>query len=393
MSAAPVVVAQQLDNVGPEAAPPMYGSHQLDQLYDDLDPIAYNSGANTPTQFQSLSRAPSNEDLRASFSPGNPRDADNASQLRSQLEALSVASGKRPVRSPSPHRSGSGSRLDEAEGSDPSTRFSGSVYTDPSSAGHSRQPSEITGGSSTLAPSYFPSSRFSTSLHPDSANSTSFYDPEALSRVPSYSTAVKTPLASPRLEGLPTYETAVSRPVSPLLSPRGPVPASSGGPNDLRASLLPSPVFAPGPPSQPPPPPPVPMINATPPPPSTLPPPPPAPESRSIASTRPVSSSAIPDGASTYLGLPPGLARPRPARTSAQPSSSSAQPMTPSHLSQTVPQDEADTLEPVHRTDTTDSARRRALSDLTSGTPPPSIEDRSPVLNLTRRWRPDRDVS
>ena len=45
------------------------------------------------------------------------------------------------------------------------------------------------------------------------------YDMEALARIPSYNTAIRTPLSqSPNQEGLPTYDIAVSTPSSPQIS-------------------------------------------------------------------------------------------------------------------------------------------------------------------------------
>jgi hypothetical protein len=182
------IISQQAfqDEVN-QNAPPTYGLHQLDELYNDIDPAGFmtpggyhsimNSGANTP--FYAHSRTGSAEDLASLNAVANGGGA-SAAALQHRLQNLDIS-----------HH-------------DPPTRFQPQRQQSYSERHHSSGDSTpATGGE----PAYF-------DLPPAS------YDMDALARTPSYNTAVRTPGRSPFPTdvALPSYEIATSRPSSPTRS-------------------------------------------------------------------------------------------------------------------------------------------------------------------------------
>ncbi|KAF1969340.1 carbon catabolite repression protein-like protein cred [Bimuria novae-zelandiae CBS 107.79] len=186
VSVDPEILSQQAvqDEVN-QNAPPTYGLHQLDSLYNDIDPSGFmtpgahasygSSGANTPFYEQSTSG--SAEDLASldAIAGGGP----SSIALQNRLQDLDLNSH------------GSHSRF---------------APTRHHSSGNSTPHSRPNGVNQMPSSSYF-----------DAA--TSDYDMEALSRTPSYNTAVRTPARTPISEDLPTYEIATSRPSSPSRTP------------------------------------------------------------------------------------------------------------------------------------------------------------------------------
>lgn len=170
-------------------APPTYGLHQLDELYDDIDPSGFmtpggraslgNSGANTP--FLGQSRSGSHEDLTSLDAVANG-GGPTTSALSHRLRNLTVGENSRTGRFTPNRQHSSG-------GSTPHSIADGESYHQPPH-------------------SYFPNTAVRDS-----------YDMEGLSRIPSYNTAVRTPARTPISEDLPTYETATSRPASPSRTP------------------------------------------------------------------------------------------------------------------------------------------------------------------------------
>ncbi|PSN75280.1 carbon catabolite repression protein cred, partial [Corynespora cassiicola Philippines] len=174
-------------------APPTYGLHQLDSLYNDIDPSGFmtpgghsmgNSGANTP--FYAHSRSGSTEDL-ASLDAQLHQTGGGASAraLQHRLANLNLGINDRTARfAPTRnHSSGGSTPLSNADN--------------------------------------YSSDTFQSEVE---------YDMEALARTPSYNTAVRTPARTPIHEDLPTYEYATSRPSSPNRSRSGhttPSPARS----------------------------------------------------------------------------------------------------------------------------------------------------------------------
>ncbi|RII12598.1 hypothetical protein CUC08_Gglean004715 [Alternaria sp. MG1] len=165
-------------------APPTYGLHQLDSLYNDIDPSGFmtpggmhsmmNSGANTP--FYAQSRRGSSENLTSlDAALHQPGGGASAAALQHRLANLSM------------------------DHSDRSNRF---------------QPTrQHSSGDSTPA---HDSEQAYFDLPPSN------YDMDALARTPSYNTAVRTPAGSRTPGGmdmdLPSYEIATSRPSSPSRS-------------------------------------------------------------------------------------------------------------------------------------------------------------------------------
>lgn len=174
------IISQQAfqDEVN-QNAPPTYGLHQLDELYNDIDPSGFmtpggyhsmmNSGANTP--FYAHSRTGSAEDLASLNAVANGGGA-SAAALQHRLQNLDMSN-------------------------EPPTRFQ------PQRQHSSGDSTPAHGGE----PAYF-------DLPPAS------YDMDALARTPSYNTAVRTPGRAPLVAdvALPSYEIATSRPGSPSRS-------------------------------------------------------------------------------------------------------------------------------------------------------------------------------
>ena len=185
-------------------APPGYGQHVLDQLYDDINPSGITtpshmqSGINTP--FYAMSRTGSSENLTLTSHDGAVPPAALSSRL---MNVSLTESNRHSVRS---HGSGSGTttpfnlHTDEEQPSD---------YSQPHSTDLSRRTSEEDNGRGGQ-------SHASTPPEPEHAE---FPDMLELSKVPSYTTATRTPLprtqSFPGLGALPDYQTAISAHNSP----------------------------------------------------------------------------------------------------------------------------------------------------------------------------------
>ncbi|KAI1631226.1 arrestin [Biscogniauxia mediterranea] len=180
-------------------APPGYGQHVLDQLYDDMDSTSGlmtpgpQSGLNSP--FYALSRSGSSENL-ASMAHAI---AVPPAALSSRLQHMSLEESHR---NPAYMASGSGSGT-------ATPHHHENDHTADSSQIHStelsRHPSE--------------EGRMSPSGHNTPPEHREFPDMEQLSKVPSYTTATRAPLPrTPSYTGslaLPDYQTAMSAPSSP----------------------------------------------------------------------------------------------------------------------------------------------------------------------------------
>lgn len=189
-------------------APPLYGEHQFDQLYGELDPSGYRTpgpGSGPGTPFGTLSRNLSVENL-ASMNALTETDI-SASALHSRLTTLST---NRVVSQPSHHDA-----HDSPTDGDASHRRLGVIHD---YFGVSSGASSQTQGSPVF--SRRPSdevdheaipSGMATPFHPQYA------EVETLSRVPSYSTAVRTHVR-PCDTGLPDYNAAMaSQPPTPTM--------------------------------------------------------------------------------------------------------------------------------------------------------------------------------
>lgn len=185
-------------------APPGYGQHVLDQLYDDVDPNSIiphsnlQSGINTP--FYAQSRAGSSENLTLT----GPNGAVPPAALSSRLQNVSLSQSNRNSSFLSNNsRSGTNTPFPQID-EDPSGEWS-----QPHSAELSRR---------TSIDEY--SHSHSHSSTPPEPEHDEYLDLAQLSKVPSYTTATRTPL--PRTNsyqgffgGLPDYQTAMSAPASP----------------------------------------------------------------------------------------------------------------------------------------------------------------------------------
>lgn len=191
------------DNEMSNMAPPGYGQHVLDQLYDDVDPIGImtpsnmQSGINTP--FYALSRSGSSENVTLVGQDGAVPPAALSSRL---LNVSLNDSNRHSIRS---HGSGSGTTTpfnllaDDEQPSDLSQPHSTDLSRRTSEEDYSRGHSHA-----------------STPPEPEHAE---FLDMAQLSKVPSYTTATRTPLprtqSFPGLGALPDYQTAISAHNSP----------------------------------------------------------------------------------------------------------------------------------------------------------------------------------
>ncbi|KNG85979.1 HECT-type ubiquitin ligase-interacting protein creD [Aspergillus nomiae NRRL 13137] len=222
--------AQRAINDIAQQAPPLYGEHQFDQLYSELDPNGYRTpgpGSGPGTPFGTLSRNLSAENL-ASMNALTNTDI-SASALHSRLSNLSNLNITRPHQpSPTDHEPQNDSehrRLGvPADYFGPS---SGSNSHSPSSPVLSRRPSDE------VDHEHVPSG-MATPFHPQYA------EVETLSRVPSYSTAVRTTVR-PHDSELPDYDAVVAEDIPvppPLQSPQQAHIRNAGrGPGQLFSSL------------------------------------------------------------------------------------------------------------------------------------------------------------
>ncbi|KAI9835907.1 MAG: hypothetical protein M1819_001805 [Sarea resinae] len=197
-------------------APPLYGEHQYDPLYSDIDPSGYmtpvggTSGVTTP--FYSRSQNTSSENV-ASLDAVAQGPA-SAQLLQSRLNSLRDAGTSRFTR----NRNG---MLESNPNTPPLTE------DDPN---HSRLSSNHdyfsiprgTGTSSRQSTSNPLSRQMSHETQSPGAHTPEHveYDQAQLSKVPSYSTAVRSParIISYDNDNLPNYETAMSQPPSPGLA-------------------------------------------------------------------------------------------------------------------------------------------------------------------------------
>ncbi|RYP43335.1 hypothetical protein DL770_011727 [Monosporascus sp. CRB-9-2] len=194
----------QADSAISNMAPPGYGQHVLDQLYEDVDPSGImtpsniQSGLNSP--FYSQSRAGSSENLAVMAQHG----AVPPAALSSRLQNVSLNQSSR-----------NSSFLSSGSRSETTTPFHyhhddehPADWSQPHSTELSRRTSEEDHS--------HPHSHNTTPPEPEHSE---HLDMAQLSKVPSYTTATRTPLPrTPSYSGtipLPDYQTAISAPGSP----------------------------------------------------------------------------------------------------------------------------------------------------------------------------------
>ena len=211
-------------------APPTYGEHQYDQLYSDIDPSGYRTPGNFSTPgtpglgYHSRNTSQENlASLNAIANSGQEGDVP-AAALASRLANLRVdhppgTSGSPDHDDPSGRNSGVGGDYFASADGQPSGGHSG-AHSGP----HSRHsPLDL-------------SRRASEEDHMPSGAQTPMpqtHEVEDLSRVPSYSTAVRNPRRTPYSEGLPSYDTAISAPNSEASTPGPSIP----GPAHIRNGI------------------------------------------------------------------------------------------------------------------------------------------------------------
>lgn len=198
-------------------APPLYGEHQFDQLYSDVDFSGYRTpgaGSGPGTPFGPLSRNISSENLASM----NALTSSNisASALHSRLTSLHNSSATAVYTSPTemiqdtPPESETASRR---VGFPPPDYFGNPAH---SSACHTPVSPELSRRSSDEVDHDQIASGMATPFYPQYAEA------ETLSRVPSYSTAVRSSVR-PRDTNLPDYHAVVACDVAsspPVQSPQ-----------------------------------------------------------------------------------------------------------------------------------------------------------------------------
>ncbi|MCJ1397494.1 hypothetical protein MMC11_000687 [Xylographa trunciseda] len=208
----PVDENQELVSQNPQAVqalsdfsrqtPPNYGEHLFDQLYSDVDPSGYMTPGGSNTPFNSQSRSGSSENL-ASMRDVTFDDEVSANTLRNRLSSLTdpIATRARertPISgtsTPQPRTvaSPSGSRHPSIAISAPGEYFANS--TGGAHASGTASPRSRSSSEDGLTPQHI--------------------ERAVLSRVPSYNTALQTPVRTPCSDSLPTYQDATSRPSTP----------------------------------------------------------------------------------------------------------------------------------------------------------------------------------
>lgn len=202
-------------------APPLYGEHQFDQLYSDVDPSGYmtpaGAASGVATPWHSQSRGGSSDNLASMDTLASSNFAANA--LRNRLSDLDVTGSNRFARDRS-HLSMSGDEtLEMREGPRGEDGYHSSLprngYRDNSTANTSRHSNST------------PSSR---RVSGEDAGPTREHTPEHiefgaqdLCKVPSYTTALQSLTRTPINDGLPNYQAAIRVPL-----PSPPLPRSPG---------------------------------------------------------------------------------------------------------------------------------------------------------------------
>lgn len=179
-------------------APPGYGEHILDQLYEDVDQHGAYSGLQTPaiqsginTPFYALSRAGSAENLHQMAGTAVPPAA-----LSSRLQDVSLSASDR------------NQSYNSLNGSATNGATTPHSQTTPAESRHASPPHSA------------PLSRTTSVEYHSGINTPEHVELEELSKVPSYTTAIKTPARPLSMaEGLvlPDYDSLVSAPTTPTV--------------------------------------------------------------------------------------------------------------------------------------------------------------------------------
>ena len=226
----------QSDELGLQA-PPVYGDHQLDQLYSDVDLSGFMTPAGTSGFSTPFSRSRSQSADNLSSLDASRGGEVSASLLQARLNSVQNQNSLRPDRAQTfaPGRTPSGPSTpgrrdrrsiedynDDEEGSPGDAEahdyfgLMGANGGETPNHGRSGQRQASRGSSSSR-----PSTRGSRqSSQPPTPTHIETADIEALSKVPSYGTALQTPVRTAINEHLPTYQSVTSPP--PITSPAMP---------------------------------------------------------------------------------------------------------------------------------------------------------------------------
>ena len=191
-------------------APPLYGEHLLDQLYADMDQSglmtpAPQSGMNTP--FYAQSRSGSHENLSSSYGADSHQNgAVPPAALSSRLQNLNANSRNSSYRRL--HHPDSGGNTPHPAPNDSELGY----FDQGSHSGYSSNP--LSRRVSEEEDHEFPTIIASGLQTPEHIDYSEMGD---LTKVPSYSTAIKTPVRGMSYSNvLPNYSTATSLPPSPV---------------------------------------------------------------------------------------------------------------------------------------------------------------------------------
>ena len=189
-------------------APPLYGEHILDQLYADMDQTglmtpAPQSGMNTP--FYSQSRTGSSENLASLDDASHPNGAVPPAALSSRLQNLNAGSRNSSFLRRNQGTESGGNTPHSAPGHD-------SGYFENN---HSGQHSNPLSRRVSEEEDHQDVSNVASGRH--SPEHIDFSELGDLTKVPSYTTAVKTPVRGVNYNdsSLPNYDAAISAPPSP----------------------------------------------------------------------------------------------------------------------------------------------------------------------------------
>lgn len=198
------------DEFAAHQAPPLYGEHQMDQLYSEVDPNGYRTpgpGSGPGTPFGPLSRNISAENL-ASMNALTNTDI-SASALHTRLTNLNIHGANQLSPNEPAHESPTEQHPNSRQ---LNVHFSDYFGSPPGSAPHSHGSPELSRRASDEVDHEPIPSGMATPFHPQYA------EVETLSRVPSYSTAVRANVGSFD-SNLPDYNAvmASSLPTTPML--------------------------------------------------------------------------------------------------------------------------------------------------------------------------------
>jgi arrestin-related trafficking adapter 4/5/7 len=164
--------------------PPSYGDHQFDMLYTEVDPRGFITPSSSQLPSRDHSRRGSSEDVE-----NLANDEVSANTLRNRLAVIQ-------------NEPGSSSNLPIPRSASAQMRAEGGQSRQGSYAEGQGQTDQLGAASNLRSPSL---------TEPQHIE----YNTAALSRVPSYNTAVQSSKRTPITADLPDYQTATSRPPSP----------------------------------------------------------------------------------------------------------------------------------------------------------------------------------